>query len=186
MDALDETALAFDRAARKAGVEYAFMGAFAVMAWGEPRATTDVEVLVDYREDQARALADSLVAEGLSVSAADFLDALRDGGHASVFREDSVFWIDVKPARSPTEKRQVTEAAEVEARGRRLRVVRPEETIAFKLAFGTPKDEQDAMSILVRQRGRLDEARLASFAAGLGVAAKIAALRKILDDRERT
>lgn len=178
MPGVDETALAFDRAARKAGTSYAFIGAFAVMAWGEPRATSDVDTLLVYTEAQAVALVVALRAEGLSADARDFIDALRDGSHVTIFHEGSVFWLDVKPARSAEEIQQVKEAAEVPIRDQRLRIARPEETIAFKIAFGTPKDEQDATSILVRQADTLDESRLNAFALKLGVAAKLAILRE--------
>lgn len=180
MTGVDETALAFDRAARKAGTHYAFMGAFAVMAWGEPRATSDVDALLEYSEADAEALVLALSAEGLTGDARDFIDALSDGTHVTVFHEKSVFWLDIKPARSVIERQQVADAAEVTIRAQRIRIVRPEETIAFKLAFGSPKDEQDAASILVRQAGALDETRLSEFAAKLGVATKLARLREDL------
>lgn len=178
MPGVDETALAFDRAARKADTRYAFMGAFAVMAWGEPRATSDVDTLLAYTEAQVPGLVLALRSEHLTVDPRDLVDALRDGGHVTVFHEGSVFWLDVKPARSAAELVEVDEAAEVEIRGQHLRIVRPEETIAFKLAFGSPKDEQDALSILTRQDGALDEARLTGFALRLGVADKLMKLRE--------
>lgn len=177
MPGVDDLALAFDRAAQKAGVTYAYMGAFAVMAWGEPRSTSDVNTLVLYDEARVPALVSALRAEGSSVDPRDLLDALREGGPVSVFHEGSVFWLDAKVAKSAVEREQIADAASVIVRGQALRIVRPEETIAFKLAFGTPKDVQDARSILVRQEGALDEARLAAFAARLGVVDKLATLR---------
>jgi DNA-binding transcriptional MocR family regulator len=114
----------------------------------------------------------------LTADPRDLVDALREGGHVTVFHEGSVFWLDVKPARSAAELLEVTDAAEVEIRGQPLRIVRPEETIAFKIAFGSPKDEQDALSILTRQDGSLDEARLTDFALRLGVAEKLRQLRE--------
>ena len=177
MRGVDETALAFDRAARAVGVPYAFMGAFAVMAWGEPRATTDVDTLLLVSDTNVAALIPALRKEGLTADQRDFHDALATGGHVSIFADDSIFWIDVKLARLPVERQQIAEAADVPIRGQTLRIVRPEETIAFKLSFGSPKDEQDAISILTRQAGMLDEARLETFAARLGVGPKLAALR---------
>lgn len=154
------------------------MGAFAVMAWGEPRATTDVDVLVAYDEARVPGFMKALSEEDLSADFRDLIDALRDRGHVSVFREGSVFWLDLKVARSAAEKSEIADAAIVIVRERPLKVVRPEDTIAFKLSFGSPKDLQDAQSILVRQAGALDEARLLALALKLGVAEQLAALRR--------
>ena len=178
LNGVDEIALAFDRACRAAGVEYAFMGAFAVMAWGEPRATTDVGVLVAYDEERIPAFVTALRAESLSADFRDLIDAQRDRGHVSVFREGSVFWLDLRLARTAVERGEIADAASVEVRGQALRVVRPEDTIAFKLSFGSPKDLQDALSILVRQAGALDESRLLALAHRLGVADALSELRK--------
>lgn len=57
MREIEALALAFDRACRRAGVEYAFIGGVAVMAWGQPRATMDVDALVGIDADRATALA---------------------------------------------------------------------------------------------------------------------------------
>ena len=173
-----ETALAFDRAARQSRVDYAFMGAFAVMTWGEPRATTDVDTLVRYASDQIPGFVVALRSVGFSVDPRDLVDALHDGSHVTVHHEGSVFWIDLKPARTAVERQQIDQSAEISVGEARLRIVRPEETIAFKLKFGTPKDEQDAFSILVRQAGRLDEGRLHEFATRLGVLSRLREMEK--------
>jgi hypothetical protein len=46
----------------------------------------------------------------------------------------------------------------------------------FKLKFGSPQDIQDARSILVRQAGRLDMARLRALAETIGVRTALDAL----------
>lgn len=179
MRGIEEIALAFDAACRDAGVGYAFIGAMAVMAWGEPRATQDVDALVEISADKIEPLQSALRARGLSVDPRDLLDAMGDGSHVTVSALDSIFYVDAKLARSPIERRQVAEAGEVPFGSALLRVVRPEETIAFKLSFGTPKDIQDARSILVRAEGGLDRARLLAFALQLGVRD---ALRQVEED----
>lgn len=176
MRGIDEVALAFDRACASAGVGYAYMGAFAVMSWGEPRATTDVDALVTLAEEQVDAFVAALAREALNVDARDLRDAMRDRSHVTVFHAESPFYVDVKLARTPRELAQVREGARVPIRGQELSVVRPEETIAFKLAFGSPKDIQDALSIVHRQGPRLDRARLASLASELRVVRQLDAL----------
>lgn len=176
MRGIDEVALAFDASCREAGVGYAFMGALAVMAWGEPRATQDADALIDPDRADVEVMRAALEKRGLTLDPRDLLDAFADGSHVTIAAEDSVFYVDAKLAKTPTERRQIAEASEIPFRDGLLRVVRPEETIAFKLSFGSPKDIQDAKSILMRARERLDRERLLAFASQLGVTEKLRAV----------
>lgn len=75
-----------------------------------------------------------------------------------------------KLAITPLEKAQFREARAITISSGTLRIARPEDTIAFKVKFGSPRDLQDAVSILHPQRGQLDEQRLLAFALQPGVA----------------
>jgi hypothetical protein len=167
---LEETAVAFDRAAREAGVPYALVGGFAVSAWGQPRTTSDVDALVDLAEGRVEAFTRALIQEGLNVTEDDFRDVLREGGHVTIFDPGSSFHVDAKLCKTPGERDQVSQAAEVPFHGAKLRFARPEDTVAYKLLYGTPQDVADAATIIVRQAGKLDEARMMALAIKLGVA----------------
>lgn len=169
MRELEDVALAFDRACRETDVAYAFVGGLAVMAWGQPRATVDIGVLLAYHEEDIPGLDGALAGEDLDVRARDLRLSLKDGSHVTVFDDRSRFHVDVKPALEPLEKEEVERAEEIEFEGARLRFAPPEDTIAFKLRFGSPRDLDDARSILARQRGRLDRDRLRSLGSRLGV-----------------
>lgn len=169
MRSVEDTAVAFDRACRASGTAYAFVGGVAVAAWGQPRATTDVDALVVLAPEQADPLRDALLVEGLSVAARDLHDALREGGHVTVFDEQSHFHVDVALARTPAEREEVERAVDLNFLSGNVRVVRAEDIIAFKVLYGTPRDLQDARSILTRQAGRLDHAHLLALARRLRV-----------------
>jgi hypothetical protein len=166
---VEDTALAFGRAARETGVPYAFVGGIAVMAWGQPRATADVDALVALPPERVAAFVRALARHGLNVDARDLEDSLADGSYVTIFDDGSGFHVDVKIAARPEERAELERALDVPFRSDLLRIVSPEDTVAFKLHFGTPQDLQDARSILVRQEGRLDTARLRDFARRLGV-----------------
>lgn len=113
---------------------------------------------------------DALAGEGLDAAAADFRDAHLDGSHVTVFHSRTLFHVAVKLARNADELAEVKDAIRVTLGAGEMRIVRPEEAIAFKLLFGTPLDLHDARSMLVRQRGRLDLPRLRALGTRLGVA----------------
>jgi hypothetical protein len=152
--------------------------AFAVMAWGQPRATTDVNVLLALDDAKVTSLVAALRHEGLSVDPDDLVQAFKEGGHASILDEQSSYHIDVKPARNAQEREQLAHGIVVPFEEGSLRVADAEETIADKLMFESPLDWQDAQSVMARQGERLDTARLSALAVKLGVADKLETLRR--------
>lgn len=178
MRSFEETVLAFHRACAASGVGYALIGGVAVNAWGQHRTTADIHFLLALREERARAFADSLAAEGLTVNRLDLRSAFRDRTHVTVVDAAAGLHLDLKLALLPLEREQVDAAIVIEFEGGVVRVARPEDTVAFKLKFGSPQDWADARSILARQGKRLDEARLRRFASLLAVERDLARLRE--------
>lgn len=171
MDDIERMALAFDKACRRAGVTYAFIVGMAVITWGQPRFTADLDTLVQIKATQDAVFAEALAAEGLR------LDAREDPSHLSIFDKKSQFHLDVKLAITPEEIDQVENARSVILGGNTLRVASPEDTVAFKVAYGSPQDIQDARSILVRQQSRLNLDRLHRTARRLDVLDQVEGLR---------
>ena len=178
----EQVAAAFDRATRRVGVRYAFVGGLAVSAWGQPRATQDADCLLELSAADDARLCKELARERLRAAPEDFSDARRERSHVTVFDLDSSFHVDCKLISTREEAEQIENARELRVADADLRIARPEDTVAFKLLFGTPQDVQDARSILIRQAGRLDLARLQELSARLGVGAK---LRELLAEVSR-
>jgi hypothetical protein len=172
----EATAAAFHRAAAEAGVAYALIGGLAVGAWGQPRATQDVDCLVDLPRAAEERFCRALAAQRLGARADDLRAAREGRSHATVLDEEGPFHVDLKLALTAEEKDQVREAVDVTISTGPVRVARPEDTVAYKVRFGTEQDLRDARSIVVRQAGKLDEARLLALALRLGVAEQVRAL----------
>lgn len=177
---VEAMALAFDRACRVAGVAYALIGGMAVNAWGQQRNTEDIDVLVALGLPDIDRFVRCLRAEGLAASDFDLREAFRDPGQVTVSGEAIGILIDLKLARTPSEAAQVRSAVDVAYEAGRLRVARPEDMVVFKLKFGSPRDVQDARSILVRQAGRLDLRRMWALAERIGVRAALHGLLREL------
>jgi len=84
----------------------------------------------------------------------------------------------VRPALEPFERRQIEETAEIVLEEEPVRVAHPEETVVVKVLLGSDQDLQDARSIVVRQRERLEEIRLRELAREQGVLADVESLRR--------
>lgn len=167
---------ATERALRAARVDHVFVGALAVAAFGVPRTTTAVDVIVDYREEDAPRLAESFHRQSFQVSAEDLRDARDEGAHCTVHDTHSEFRVDVAPAARPRAKDAIRHSVRVGWRGSTLPIADPKHTIVMKLVYGSDQDAEDALGIFVRQRRRLKMRRMREFASRQGV---LKALREL-------
>jgi len=167
---------ATERSLRAARVEHVFVGALAVSAFGVPRTTTDVDVIVEYGEEDAPRMAESFRRQSFKVRIEDLRDARAEGAHCTVHDTLSAFHVDIAPAARPQTKDAIRHFVRVRWRGSMLPIADPEHTIVMKLVYGSDQDVEDALGILVRQRGRLKARRMREFAGRQGV---LKALREL-------
>ena len=165
-----------ERSLRAAGIDHVFVGALAVGAFGVPRTTADVDVIVKYREGDAPMMAVAFRREGFRVSVEDLRDAVAERSHCTVHDTRSEFHLDLAPAARPAAKDAIRHAVRVRWRGTVLPIADPEHTIVMKLAYRSEQDLEDALGIYVRQRKRLDVRRMRAFARHQGV---LKALREL-------
>lgn len=177
---------AAEQALRAAGVEHVFVGALAVGAFGVPRTTTDVDVIVRYEVEDARRLAEVFRRHGFRVPVADLQDALAEGSHATIHDTLSEFHVDLAPAVRPTARDAIQRLIRVRWRGVVLPIADPEHTIVMKLKFGSDQDVEDALGIYIRQRKRLDVRQMREFARRQGVLEALRDLeRKVVSGENR-
>ena len=155
---------AAERSLRAAGMNHVFVGALAVGAFGVPRTTTDVDVIVDYGEGGVDSLAEAFRRQGFRVSADDLRDALAEKSHCTVHDARSEFHLDLVPAAKPTAKDAIRHSVSVRWRNTILPIADPEHTIVMKLVYGSEQDVEDALGIYVRQKKRLGLRRMRQFA----------------------
>lgn len=163
---------------------FAFIGALGAIAWGRPRATTDLDVVVLCDDQSFKLLRDRLVAsgfeEGKGVGPADADDSLPD---------IAVFWagaqpatrVDVFIAKLDFEREVVATAGSARLFGVDVPIARPEAMLVYKLLASRPKDLIDVDAIL---EGRalagqaIDWDLVLRWAAVWGIEAKATALRR--------
>lgn len=173
---IKETFLAACRALDAAEVPYVVVGAFAVSAWGRPRSTEDIDVILEVDQAKVEALVLAFGERDLTLRGEDLEAALREGSHATVFDERSIYHVDLRPATDADTRRTLSSSEQVELHGETIPVASPEETIAHKLLYASEQDIQDAEGIYARQADRLDRAILARRCKQLGVLEELRAL----------
>jgi hypothetical protein len=175
----DDVLANLTRSLRKAGVDIVLMGGYAVVVWGVPRATYDVDVLIDADDDTLGRCWLQLEASGFGIDEAykkGWRDRVRDMPlvKARTFRAGRSIHSDLFPVTTPLQRSAFTRARAIEVpqAGLTIRVVTAADLILFKLMADRPKDRADVQNVLVVQ-GVPDPEYLRQWAAKLGVADRL-------------
>jgi len=172
------------RALDDAGVGYLLSGSLASSLQGEPRATHDVDLVVEFDSRMIDALAAVFGADRYFFDEIAAKDALQQRGMFNLI--DTVsgdkidFWMltDAPFDRSRFERRVVVEVFGIE-----VAVSAPEDTIVQKLVWsdksgGSERQLRDAIGVYEVQAGSLDEEYLDSWAEVLGVTHLLSEVRR--------
>jgi len=153
---LRDVLLPIDGIMKRHGIRYAVIGGYAVAAWGEVRATRDVDLLCSAKDLVNLKLA-------LSQSGLDFVHRIGDA-------DDPISDVVRIPARCETSTYEVDFLAGIKGaptdlldRARSILlddlevpVASPEDTIILKMLGGSARDLEDARSILRIQGEKID------------------------------
>lgn len=132
------------------GIPYMLVGGQAVLLYGEPRLTRDIDVTLGVGPEKFRELAALAEEEGWRVlpeSPADFVSRnlvlpCLDSG--SGIRIDLIFSL------SPYERQAVARARAIQVHGTTVRYAAVEDLIIHKLFAGRPRDLEDVRSVLLK------------------------------------
>lgn len=179
--AFEDVLLALVDALEASEIDYVLVGAIAVIAWGDPRTTRDIDVIARLGIDDLSALQEQISARGFGFDRPGAETAIRQGSHFTVFHDESIFHADVLPASEDSHERTLEARRRVEIQGRGCWIASPEDTVANKLVFGSERDLQDAAGILVRLGDDIDPTLLRNRCERLGVADDLRDLRERID-----
>ena len=159
------------------GIRYTIGGSLASSFSGEPRASIDVDIVVDLADDRVDAFVAAL-GEEFYADAASIRRAVRSRSNVNLIHHASGVKVDLFIAGSSLELRQLERRRHAQVGWTPDRFVymhSPEDILLQKLDWfrsgGMVSDRQwrDVLSILIVQGNRLDEAYLRSVAAECGL-----------------
>jgi len=164
-------------ALESAGVDYMVTGSLASSLQGEPRATHDIDLVVEIGHGQLTNLVQSFPRPEFYVSEDAAREAVNTGGMFNLldaFEGDKVdFWLLTD---DPFDRMRFSRKYVEEVLGIRLHVSSPEDTILQKLKWvvlsgGSEKAFVDALRVYEVQQGALDLEYLGEWAGRIGVEA---------------
>ena len=144
----------------RAKIPYVIVGAVSVSAWGNPRTSRDIDLMIILDSRTIKRFVDFLLRNKFHVELEDIRAALKEKTHFTVFDEKSLYTLDVKGLYTEFDRNTFKRKKKVKLYGRYIWVCSPEDLILSKLMFGSEQDLNDAKSVMVRQAGRLDKVYL--------------------------
>jgi hypothetical protein len=153
---------------RREQISYALIGAWALAAWGRPRATADLDFLVLVNEEDLERLGTRMVQAGMEPDETwqEWNPMLR--GFQLRFQSQGVT-VDIMRPRDPHDRQVFRRRRKKRMDGRYYWVVSAEDFIMQKLKVGRPRDFEDAISVVERYRKAFDLAYLEHWARKLEV-----------------
>ncbi len=164
-------------------VEYVVVGGLAVLFYGIPRTTMDIDIIIPMDRGETRRFVEFLNENDFFADAEDIKTAFEEKSHATIEDKTSMVRLDIKGIYSENDRITLGRRRRVSLAGFAFFVASPEDTIANKLLFGSEQDVKDAEGIYARQFENLDMAYLEKRCKKLGVYEEFLTMKKRVERR---
>lgn len=169
------------RVLRRRRVPWYLFGAQAVIYWGRPRLSADVDLTVRLPLEEARGLAAAFEEEGFHPLVEDLEEFVQRTRVLPLEHRGSGLPVDVVFGGPGLEEEFLDRAVAVEIGGEQVPVIAPEDLVVSKILAGRPKDIDDVRGILAVRGPTLDLDRPRSLLALLETALDRSDLVRELD-----
>jgi hypothetical protein len=171
-----------------ARIPYMVTGSIASTYYGRPRATQDIDLVIDPESRALHSFVRAALDGGYYVDERDAAEALERRGMFNVIDAGSGYKLDLIVRKDrPYSVEEFARRRLKSLPGARISIVSPEDAILSKLEWAregqSERQLQDALGIMVAQGERLDTHYLRKWAAGLGVTGL---LEKLLQQARRS
>lgn len=138
-------------------IRYVLTGGFALPYYGFPRASLDIDIIVEKDKTKLLKLACKLREKGFEVADEDIIYAVENCEHFAVFYKNEFPYFDFKIACDDDSRFALSSYKLVKYHNIECRLVSPEALIVKKIEWG---DFRDVKTILIRYREKLDMKKL--------------------------
>lgn len=142
------------------GDRWYLFGAQAVILWGRPRLTADVDITVRLEPEDARGFCADMEGAGFQLRVSDPESFLARTRVLPFLHQPTQLPLDVVLAGPGLEEQFLQRAVQVDIEGVAVPVIAPEDLVVMKVLAGRPKDIEDARSVLAARMQTLDRERI--------------------------
>ena len=156
---------------QKYEVPLMFMGGIAISVWAEPRATYDIDGVVDIDITDMEGFLHELSKEGFSYDKNNPIKLIQNLPFITLvyLLEEHEIYVDLFLAKSKYVKESLNRKREMTLSGVTIPIIAPEDSILYKLLAGRSRDMDDVRQILIAQKGKLDMEYMKKWASKLGI-----------------
>ena len=165
------------------GEVYVVVGGLAVLFYGIPRTTMDIDIIIAMDRDETRRFAEFLNENDFFADEEDIKTAFEEKSHATIEDKTSMVRLDIKGIYNENDRITLGRRRRVSSADFAFFVASPEDTIANKLLFGSEQDVKDVEGIYARQFENLDMAYLEERCKRLGVYDEFLTMKKRVERR---
>ena len=159
------------RISQKENIPIMFMGGIAVSLWAIPRATYDVDAVIQISQNSLKEFLAKASRQGFAYDRKKPIKIIQ--GLSFITLSHSIkkhkVYVDLFLAQSQYFKKALSRRKKVVLSGMKIPIISAEDLILYKLLSGRGKDLDDIREILLSQRGKLDLIYLKKWAKELGI-----------------
>lgn len=153
----------------KLNIQYSVVGGIAVLVYGYPRVTQDIDLIVDQEVLNIPDFCRFLRRHQFLADEHDLRSAFQEKSHATIFHHKLSLRLDVKGVYSAPDRDTVSTAVPMRLGGVTFQINTPENLICHKLQYGSARDVEDALAVYTRMKPRLRGRELRRVARLVGV-----------------
>jgi hypothetical protein len=142
-------------------VKYVIVEGLAVLFYGIPRTTMDIDILIEMDMPKVKRFVEFLKGNDFFADEDDVKMAFEEKSHATIEDKTSLIRLDIKGIYGENDWITLKRRRKVSLANFVFFIASPEDIIANKLLFGSEQDIKDAEGIYARQFGNLDMKYLA-------------------------
>jgi hypothetical protein len=165
------------------GVVYVVVGGLAVLFYGIPRTTMDIDIIIAMDMPKVKRFVEILKENDFFADEEDIKVAFEEESHATIEDKTSMIRLDIKGIYNENDQITLKRRRKVRLADFEFYVASPEDIIANKLLFGSEQDVKDAEGIYARQFDNLDMAYLEERCARLEVNEEFSSMKRRVERR---
>lgn len=148
-----------------------FMGGLAVSVWAEPRATYDIDGVINLDITDLENFLEELSKEGFSYDKNNSIKLIQNMPFITLIYplEGYEIYVDLFLAKSKYAKESLDRKQEIVLSDVTIPVISPEDLILYKILAGRSRDIDDVRQIFIAQEGKLDMEYMKKWATKLGI-----------------
>jgi len=141
-------------------VAYVVVGGLAVLFYGIPRTTMDIDLIIEMDTSNTKGFVEFLQGNDFFADEEDIKTAFEEKSHATIEDKTSMIRLDIKGIYGENDMIALKRRRKLNFADFVFYVASPEDIIANKLLFGSEQDVKDAEGIYARQFENMDMAYL--------------------------